>query len=249
MKNNTKKIIILSVIALAIIGICTSIVINEKVKTEKLQVAEQKKQKEQQEKKQQKENNIIENPSSSINETSVKTDEEFVTYINNVESEVTKIAEQKTITEQDKNTLKNTFITLTDFIFYGGEIKGKTFAELKDETKVKVIDLYNKIDTKIESVAPNYKENIKSTGQKVYTNVKEKASNLRDKIKNEYKEYVGEDAYNETASAWEEDKQNVKDVYEYYQPTIDSAKDKAKETYENTKDKVSNWYQEYKEGN
>ena len=249
MKKETKKIIILTVILLLIIGICTSIVITEKNKKEEKEVSEKTKSKKLTKETKNKENNIIEDETAKINQTEVQTDEEFVTYISNVESEVTRIAEQKTITEADKNTLKNTFITLTDFIFYEGEIKGKTFAELKDESKVKDLDLYNKIDTKIESVSPNYKENIKTTSQKVYTNVKEKASNLKDKIQSEYIDHVGEEAYNNTKSAWEEDKQNVKDVYEYYEPTIDAAKDKAKETYENTKDKISDWYQGYKEGN
>ena len=177
------------------------------------------------------------------------TDQEMINYISDVESEVTKITEQKKVTETDKITLRNTFITLTDFIFYGGTIKGKTFDQLQDETKIKIIDLYNKIDSKIESVAPNYKENIKSTSKKVYTNVKEQASNLKEKIQNSYKEYAGEDAYNDTAKAYESDKQNVKDVYEVYEPAIEQAKEKAKDTYETAKDKVSNWYQDYKEGN
>jgi KaiC/GvpD/RAD55 family RecA-like ATPase len=60
---------------------------------------------------------------------------------------------------------------------------------------------------------------------------------------------VGEDGYNQTSEAWESDKQTVKDVYEVYEPAIDKAKEKAKDTYESAKDKVSSWYQGFKEGN
>ena len=258
MKKYMKRIIIISLIVFCVLGTSLIVFMNNKIEEQKKEIAllekkkaREKKEKEEVKKQEQdiKKNNIIEGENSKINNSVVSTDEEFVSYISDVEGEVVRIAEQKTVTENDKNTLKNTFITLTDFIFYGGTIKGKTFEQLQDETKVKVIDLYNRIDAKIESVSPNYKENIKTTGKKVYTNVVEKASNLKDNIKEGYKSFVGEDGYNQTSSAWESDKQSVKDVYEAYEPTIDKAKDKAKDTYENAKDKISSWYQGFKEGN
>ena len=258
MEKNIKRIIIISLIVVCVLGTSLIVFVNNKIEEHKKEitllekkVAKEKKEKEELKKQEQdiKENNIIEGENSKIDNTTVTTDEEFVSYMSDVEGEVVRIVEQKTITETDKNTLKNTFITLTDFIFYGGTIKGKTFDQLQEETKVKVIDLYNRIDTKIESVSPNYKENIKSTGNKVYTNVVEKASNLKDKIKDSYKNFVGEDGYNQTSEAWEYDKQTVKDVYEVYEPAIDKAKEKAKDTYESAKDKVSSWYQGFKEGN
>ena len=47
-----------------------------------------------------------------------------------------------------KEKLENTFITLTDFIFYDGTIKGMTFDELTDTAKQEILDLYEKIDSK-----------------------------------------------------------------------------------------------------
>lgn len=173
-------------------------------------------------------------------------EEELVNYIQYIDNEVEEIVNNNP-TEKDKNVLKNTFITLTDFIFYDGEIKGKKFSELTTSAKDAVVNLYTKIDNAIETRFPNYKEEIKETSQKVYTNVKEKVIEVKEKIQNEYKDFVGEDGYNSTAQAFEEDKQNVKDVYEVYKPYIEKGKEEAKNKYESLKEKLSNWYQEYKE--
>ena len=81
---------------------------------------------------------------------------------------------QEDISKTDERTLKNTFITLTDFIFYDGEIKGKKFSDLTSSAKEKVIDIYTKIDDKLETKFPNYKENIKGTSKNAYNNIKDK---------------------------------------------------------------------------
>ena len=68
----------------------------------------------------QEENLIIEE------QTPVTTEEELVTYIDSVDYQVEAItSKQENLTVEEQKTLENTFITLTDFIFYGGTIKGK----------------------------------------------------------------------------------------------------------------------------
>ena len=59
-----------------------------------------------------------------------------------------------------KERAKNGFITIVDFIFYDGTIKGYTFDQLKDSTKSKVVYYALLIDSKIDSKFPGYKETI-----------------------------------------------------------------------------------------
>ena len=186
-----------------------------------------------------KDSNIITDSSLAINNSEVSTDDDLVNYLDDVSEYVDK--------SNDEKTLKNTFITLTDFIFYDGEIKGKKFSDLTDSVKTKVIDIYEKVDSKIEEKYPNYKESIKNTSVKVYNNAKEKANELKNFILNKYKDSVGEDKYNNTMDIYEEDKQGVKDVYDTYKPYIEEAKEKTNSAISKAKDKVSSWYKNYKE--
>lgn len=171
-------------------------------------------------------------------------DDEVVEYINNVTNEVSELNSEKSLSQKTKESLKKTFITLTDFIFYDGTIKGKTFKELSSEAQEKVLELYGKLDSKIESVFPNYKEEIKDTSTKTYSKAKEKAKELKEKIKSIYIERVGEDTYQKEMEIIE----NTKDkVVEKASPIISDVKDKAKETYTKTKDKLDKWYKNFKE--
>ena len=150
-----------------------------------------------------------------------------------------------------KEKLENTFITLTDFIFYDGTIKGMTFDELTDTAKQEILELYEKIDSKIESYFPNYKENITSSAKKGYTTAVSKAKELKDTIVAKYKETVGEEEYNNVASNLEEDKNSLKDAYTPYvekgKEIASQAVDKGKEVWNSTKDKLDSWYQNFKE--
>ena len=179
-----------------------------------------------------------------IEEKVISSDEEFVTYINNVEQEVTTITEKEDVTAEDQKVLENTFITLTDFIFYNGEINGVTFDELTDSAKEKVLDIYDKIDTKIESVFPNYKEDIASTSKDVYANLKKEITELKDKIKDKYIDEYGQDKYDNLENTYNESKETLKDSA---QNTYETLKDVSTEFYEKTKNKAENWYKNYKE--
>lgn len=59
-------------------------------------------------------------------------------------------------------SIKKNFVTLIDFIFYNGTIKGKTFDELSNLAKAKVIYYTLLVDNKIDSKWPDYKETIKT---------------------------------------------------------------------------------------
>lgn len=75
-------------------------------------------------------------------------------------------------------SIKTGFVSVVDFLFYGGTIKGKTFNELSTSAKLKVLKLAFSIDKKIEQYFPGYKEQISSTSSRIYTNVKAKALEL-----------------------------------------------------------------------
>ena len=184
---------------------------------------------------------------NNYNDIVVETDDDLVDYMEGVELRVNDIVNKEETSQNEENVLRNTFITITDFIFYDGEIKGKKFSEVTDSCKEKIIDIYTKIDAKIESKYPHYKENIKDTTKKVYTGAVEKAKEVKEGIKQKYKDYVGEERYNNTEEIFEDDKQNVKDVYEAYKPYIEEGKEKAKSGIEKAKEKLSEWYQNYKE--
>ena len=176
-------------------------------------------------------------------DSSTNADIKIINYVNDLNNEVDELTSSE-ITEATKTKLKESFITLTDFIFYEGTINGITFNELSTSVKEKVIEVYETIDKKIETVWPNYKETIKSTATKIYTNLKIKTIEVKDELLNKYKESIGESAYNESVQVFEDDINRLK---ESTQPTIDYAKEKGQEAYESIKDKASSWYENFKE--
>lgn len=173
-----------------------------------------------------------------------ETEEEFVTYIDSIDYQVEVLTSKEELTADEKTTLENTFITLTDFIFYGGTINGKTFDELTTEAKQQVLSIYEKIDSKIESKIPGYKEKISETATKTYENIKIKVSELKEEIKNQYIEDYGQDKYDQVEQAYEESKEALTESVEStYSVIVDVTMD----FYEETKNRAENWYKNYKE--
>lgn len=94
-----------------------------------------------------------------------------------------------------KDELIKDYKTIYDFIFNEGTIKGYTFNELKDNTKAKAMDLYLKIDDKIESKYPNYKDTIKEKFGNTRIKVKDKLLSFSTKLKEYIKDEIGEEEY------------------------------------------------------
>lgn len=219
-----KKIILLLLCTLALTG-CSEV--TQEVATTKVVTKEQQ-------------NLIIEQP---VEEK--VTEDNFVSYIDSVEYQVEVItSKDENLTVEEQKTLENTFITLTDFIFYGGEINGKTFDELTTEAKQKVLNIYEKIDSKIEAKIPGYKEKISNTATKTYENIKVKIADLKETIKNKYIEDYGQDRYDQVEKSYEESKQTIQTATK---ETVDVIIDVTKDFYESTKNKAENWYKNYKE--
>lgn len=105
------------------------------------------------------------NANTNNSNSTKSADDEVLSYFNNLNNDFN--------ASSIKDSVKNEFITVIDFLFYKGKIKGYTFSELSDSAKLKVLSLALYFDSKIEKYFPGYKESISSTTNKVYTNVKE----------------------------------------------------------------------------
>ena len=102
------------------------------------------------------------NDSNTTNSTKY-TEDDVITYFNETKSET-----DKSPTATSK--IKNGFVSIVDFLFYGGTIKGYTFKDLSTSAKLKVLRLALAIDTKIDSKFPDYKKTLSEK----YQNVKSK---------------------------------------------------------------------------
>lgn len=112
------------------------------------------------------------------------------------------------------------FIDAIDFIFYGKEYKDTKFADLNPEAQTKCIEELINTKNKIESINPNWQEdieNIKGSAIEAYYNILEKIEQL-----------IGTENYN-----------NIGDL-------INSGKDGLKNIGNDIGDSLNNWYQGYK---
>lgn len=112
------------------------------------------------------------------------------------------------------------FVDAIDFIFYGKEYKDTKFADLNPEAQAKCIEELINTKNKIESINPNWKEdldNIKGGAKEAYYDILEKIEQL-----------IGTENYN-----------NIGDL-------MDSIKDGGKNILNDMGDSLNNWYQGYK---
>lgn len=112
------------------------------------------------------------------------------------------------------------FVDAIDFIFYGKEYKETKFADLNPEAQAKCIEEFINTKNKIESINPNWKEdldNIKGGAKEAYYDILEKIEQL-----------IGTENYN-----------NIGDL-------INSGIDGLKNIGNDGGDSLNNWYQGYK---
>ena len=102
------------------------------------------------------------------NYNSINNNLDMVSYVSDFSKDVDEASEFK-------GKVKDKFVSIVDFIFYDGEINGTTFKELSTTSKLKILELFLKVDNKINDKFPDYKNNISSEGNKIYNNVKTKA--------------------------------------------------------------------------
>lgn len=134
---------------------------------------------------------------------------------------------------------KATFISIVDFLFYDGTIKGVTFNELTDAGKQKVLELANKIDVKLEEKVPGYKDKISSTTSSAYNKASEVIKNGASSLNNFAKEKLGDENYNSIIDAKDE-------LVKYSKNALNLVGSAGSKIFSSTKDKLNDWYQNFK---
>lgn len=160
------------------------------------------------------------------------------TIINEMDNTLNSIdAESSSSNFSDK--AKATFITIVDFLFYDGTIKGITFNELTDDGKQKVLEIANKIDVKLEEVSPGYKDKISSSTSSAYNKASEVIKNGASSLNNFAKEKLGDENYNSIIDAKNE-------LVKYSKNALNLVGSAGSKIFSSTKDKLNDWYQNFK---
>jgi len=139
--------------------------------------------------------------------------------------------EQNTI--QEESILKQGFITVVDFLFYQGDIKGVKLQDITLKTKLTVLKVALSIDRKIDEYFPGYKETIGTTTKRIYTGMKEKMISL-------YLSTTTKICTN-NATLCHDAKQDFQSMKKYYGITWSFIKSLASQGVSNLKD----WYEIY----
>lgn len=179
------------------------------------------------------------NPKSDNQNVEYSTKDNLV--IDELNSSMNKISAQKSGTNFTESA-KSTFVTLVDFIFYDGTIKGVTFNELTDEGKQKVLELANKIDNTLEQKSPGYKDKISSTGGKLFNKASEIINDNATNMDNFAKEALGPENYQTLIDAANNLKEKGKDALNFVE-------DNGSKIINSTKDKLDEWYKNFKNNN
>lgn len=185
-------------------------------------------------------NNINNNKTTSDNKeeapkdpiyTPTKSENDVVSYFNNLSNSITSRKTENDTTLREK--IKTGFVTIVDFIFYDGEIKGYKFSELTDTAKLKIIEIATAIDSKIDEYFPNYKDTIKSG----YTNLKVKLAAKYLEYTNKLCETVGEETCNEAKEGFNKLKENFGIAWDAIKNVLGNGTTKLSEFYLNWRDK------------
>lgn len=138
-----------------------------------------------------------------------------------------------------KEDCKQAFITLVDFIFYDGEIKGIKFDDLSTAAKQELLNEATQIDNIIMKKFPNYKEEISEKTSNAYNKASELIKKGANNIKDFAKDKLGQENYNKIKDFKDKIKSSASDVW-------DETKNDVKEIAGKAKDKVKNWYENFK---
>ncbi len=183
----------------------------------------------------------------SSNNDSNKEQEENISYSNKdliVINELNTLEKNTTNVLAENNTgvldkAKGVFISLVDFCFFDGEIKGITFDELTTKGKEKVLQIVNKIDEKIENKFPGYKEKITTKTTSAFN----KASSLIKKGANNINEFAKDKLGDENYQAMIEEKD---ELVLYTKNAWNLVKNFSSNIWQKTKDKLTKWYENFK---
>lgn len=233
-----KKIIIISIvsgIALLLIGCLIGITYannkNEEVKEE----IKEKEDNNKEEIKIDRKLNDNENKDAIKNDNYNEKDNIVIDELNNTLKNI----EESTQDENFKDKASSTFISIVDFLFYDGTIKGISFDELTEKGKEKVLEISSKIDVKLEEKCPGYKEKISNSTSKAYQKaskiIKKGAKNINDFAKSA----LGDENYQAIIDAKDE-------LAKYSKEALNYVTGAGSKVFNNTKEKLNEWYQNFK---
>ena len=139
----------------------------------------------------------------------------------------------KTNDPKIKQKIEASFIKIVDFLFYDEPIRGITLGEITDETKVQLLKITDKVDQKITKKWPNYKENISEKSNKTYNFVKDKLEIGISKTDNYLENKLGEEKYENIKEKASDAKDRSKEIYSEAKDGASKTLKKVKNWYEN----------------
>ena len=193
----------------------------------------------------------------SVEETekvSQEKEEEVVDTVTNYYEKMIEYMNSEEFKEKEDAVLSY-FFQVTDFLFYGSEIKGVTLKELSVEAQLKLVEMYDKVDEMIENRYPDYQEKTKNQMKETWVQVKEKVSDAKEYLNEKVKETLGEEKYEEyyqdiiaVTENWKEKIQKFQDEHgEEIKEEATSIMGQIKEEGSKALSKVNEWYQNFKE--
>lgn len=233
-----KKIIIIGLvsgIALLLIGCLIGITYANKKNEEVKEEIKEKEDNNKEEIKIDRKLNDNENKKTIKNDNYNEKDNIVIDELNNTLKNI----EESTQDENFKDKASSTFISIVDFLFYDGTIKGISFDELTEKGKEKVLEISSKIDVKLEEKCPGYKEKISNSTSKAYQKaseiIKKGAKNINDFAKNA----LGDENYQAIIDAKDE-------LVKYSKESLNYVTGAGSKVFNNTKEKLNEWYQNFK---
>lgn len=233
-----KKIIIISIvsgIALLLIGCLIGITYANKKNEEVKEEIKEKEDNNKEEIKIDRKLNDNENKKTIKNDNYNEKDNIVIDELNNTLKNI----EESTQDENFKDKASSTFISIVDFLFYDGTIKGISFDELTEKGKEKVLEISSKIDVKLEEKCPGYKEKISNSTSKAYQKaskiIKKGAKNINDFAKSA----LGDENYQAIIDAKDE-------LAKYSKEALNFVTGAGSKVFNDTKDKLNEWYQNFK---
>lgn len=233
-----KKIIIVSIvsgIALLLIGCLIGITYANKKNEEVKEEIKEKEDNNKEEIKIDRKLNDNENKKTIKNDNYNEKDNIVIDELNNTLKNI----EESTQDENFKDKASSTFISIVDFLFYDGTIKGISFDELTEKGKEKVLEISSKIDVKLEEKCPGYKEKISNSTSKAYQKaseiIKKGAKNINDFAKSA----LGDENYQAIIDAKDE-------LAKYSKESLNYVTGAGSKVFNNTKEKLNEWYQNFK---
>ena len=233
-----KKIIIISIvsgIALLLTGCLIGITYANKKNEEVKEEIKEKEDNNKEEIKIDRKLNDNENKKTIKNDNYNEKDNIVIDELNNTLKNI----EESTQDENFKDKASSTFISIVDFLFYDGTIKGISFDELTEKGKEKVLEIASKIDVKLEEKCPGYKEKISNNTSKAYQKaseiIKKGAKNINDFAKSA----LGDENYQAIIDAKDE-------LAKYSKEALNYVTGAGSKVFNNTKEKLNEWYQNFK---